>query len=177
MPFVVLHHWAGHADNLAISGSAVSLSFPPVTIPDRRDGAANHCGPGGSSPGIIGRMSKRDPGTADQDIEEVIKKELLLLQPDVRARQVGVLSLLHEAFREFGASGRTWDRSQIAGALAANPGSGAQAEDMRAARLGKDVVLLTYLARTPERDSLRSSLWVRDAIGWRLFFHQGTLCP
>jgi hypothetical protein len=122
-------------------------------------------------------MSECDPGTADQDIDEVIKKELLLLQPEVRVRQDVVLSLLHEAFREFGVSGRTWDRSEISGALAASPGGGAQAEDMRAAHLGSDVVLLTYLARTPERDSLRSSLWVRDAVGWRLFFHQGTLCP
>jgi hypothetical protein len=122
-------------------------------------------------------MSQRNLGTADQDVEEVIKKELLLLQPEVRARQNAVLSLLHEAFREFGASGRTWDRSEIADALAANPGTGAQAEDMRAERLGREAVLLTYLARTPERASLRSSLWVRDAVGWRLFFHQGTLCP
>ena len=122
-------------------------------------------------------MLTHDGPGDDDDLNEVIEKELSLLQPAVRVRRDRVLSMLHEEFREFGASGRTWDRSAIAAAIAAEPGDGAQAEDMRAARLARDVVLLTYLARTPERASLRSSLWVRDRVGWRLFFHQGTACP
>jgi ribonuclease HI len=118
-----------------------------------------------------------DPGEADEGVVEVINQELMLLQPGIRADQDVVASMLHEGFREFGASGRVWNRSEIVDALSATPGVGAEAEDMRAVRLGDDIVFLTYLARTPERASLRSSVWLRDGGGWRLFFHQGTLCP
>ncbi|MEW6472380.1 MAG: hypothetical protein AB1679_08915 [Actinomycetota bacterium] len=62
--------------------------------------------------------------------------------------------------------------------LTPEPGdAAAQAEDVQAIGLGDDVILLTYRARRPDRVSLRSSLWVRGAEGWKLLFHQGTLCP
>jgi hypothetical protein len=114
--------------------------------------------------------------TAD-DVAEVISRELSLLQPAVRSNPHAVLSLLHDEFREFGASGRTWDKGEIAAALADEPGPGAEARDVQAVPLGADVVLVTYVARRPDRDTLRSSVWVRDLGGWRLFFHQGTSCP
>ncbi len=110
------------------------------------------------------------------DVAEVIEKELSLLRPDVRSRREAVLGLLHERFREFGASGRIWDRSGMVEALATDPGPGAEAEDMTAVRVAVDVVLLTYLARSPVRTSRRSSLWVRHEGTWLLFFHQGTSC-
>lgn len=112
-----------------------------------------------------------------EDLAEVIDKELALLQPGLRSNPEAVLGMLHESFREFGASGRAWDRDEIAAELAEAPGPGATAQDMRAVRLSDDVVLLTYVARRPDRLSLRSSLWVRGDDGWRLFFHQGTPCP
>ena len=113
----------------------------------------------------------------DDDAVEVVGKELSLLRTGVRSSPDAVLGLLHEEFREFGASGRVWDREQIAAALAEGPGPGAEAEDMRPVRLGDDAVLLTYVARRPDRVTLRSSVWVRGTEGWRLFFHQGTVCP
>ena len=112
----------------------------------------------------------------DAALAEVVEKELLLLQPAVRSNPEAVSALLHEDFREFGASGRAWDRKQIVAELAGSPGGGVEAEDMRSVRLSEDVILLTYVARRLDRASLRSSLWVRGPDGWRLFFHQGTLC-
>lgn len=126
---------------------------------------------------MIGRVSEGDSGRADPVLQEVANHELSLLEPAVRGNPDAVMSLLHEEFREFGASGRTWNRSTIAAALAADPGAGAEVEDLRARRIADGVVLVTYLARTPARSSLRSSLWVRTRHGWRLLFHQGTPCP
>jgi hypothetical protein len=116
------------------------------------------------------------PTVPDDDVSEVITKELALLEPATRANPDVTVEFLHEEFREFGASGRIWDRSAIVAALAAAPGTGAVAEDMRAVRLAPHVVLLTYVARRPDRASLRSSLWIRDGSQWRLLFHQGTPC-
>ena len=113
----------------------------------------------------------------DDAIAEVIDKELALLQPDVRADPEAVAGLLHDEFREFGASGRTWDRAQTIASLADETGEvWAEAEDMEAVRLADAVVLLTYRARRPDRVSLRSSVWVRGDAGWQLLFHQGTVC-
>ncbi len=101
-------------------------------------------------------------------------RERRLLEPAVRRSEEAVLSLLHEDFREFGASGRIWDRQSMATALSADPGVAVNAHDMHGARLGDNVVLVTYVAETAGRVSLRSSVWRRGDDGWRLFFHQGT---
>ena len=111
------------------------------------------------------------------DLDQVIEAELALLRPDVRANAKAVLRLLHADFREFGASGRVWDRDAIVAALAAEPSQGAVADDMHATRLADNVVLLTYSAQTAAHTSSRSSLWVRDDGTWRLLFHQGTPVP
>jgi hypothetical protein len=93
----------------------------------------------------------------------------------VRADAAVVTSLLHEEFREFGASGTVWDRPAIVASLASDPGGPtAEAEDLMAVQLADDVVLVTYRARRPDRRSLRSSVWVRGAGGWEVLFHQGT---
>jgi len=135
----------------------------PISAPDGEDDGPDS-------------TSEADP--SDEAVAEVMAKELALLAPAVRSDRAAVASLLHEAFREFGASGRTWDRSRIVDTLATEPGdTAAEAEEMRAVRLGEDVILLTYRARRPDRVSLRSSLWVHGAVGWQLFFHQGTPCP
>jgi ribonuclease HI len=134
---------------------------------------------------MIGGMSKRnslrwnDGQDDDWDgaVREVVEKEMELLRPAVRADRQMVVGLLHEQFREFGASGRMWNQAEIAASLAAETGDvAAEAEDLQAVRLADDVVLLTYRARRPDRVSLRSSLWVCSPAGWQLFFHQGTIC-
>jgi probable F420-dependent oxidoreductase len=122
--------------------------------------------------------SSDTPSVDDPSVAEVIANELALLRPAVRSDRAAVLRLLHDSFREFGASGRTWDRHEIADALAAEPGTeAAEVEDMQAVRLSPDVILLTYRARRPDRTSLRSSVWVKGPSGWQLFFHQGTTRP
>jgi ribonuclease HI len=110
-------------------------------------------------------------------VDEVVAKELSLLRADTRADAAEVAGLLHDDFREFGASGRVWDRDSVAKALAAEPGDGAEAHDLDAVRLADNVVLLTYATGPPAGTALRSSLWVRVDGTWRIFFHQGTPAP
>lgn len=108
------------------------------------------------------------------DVDEVVRREQLLLDPAVRSDAVQVGQLLHPDFLEFGRSGRVWDYQGMVEALSRDPSVTGTATDFALCQLSDDVVLLTY--RTA--DALRSSVWVRDGdAGWRLRFHQGTLVP
>lgn len=121
-----------------------------------------------------------DNSAADPDVAEVIRRELMLLNPAVRASAERVLQLLHPEFTEVGASGRCWDAAGIAAALehsASEMDGCEEAVEARAivgARLAEDVVLVTYEAHRPGRVSLRSSVWMRLDGQWRVRFHQGT---
>ena len=106
----------------------------------------------------------------DATLDHVVALEMRLLDPATRRDPSAVASLLHPDFREIGASGRWWTRSEIVAALAADPGEHLVAEDVVARAAGDRAVLVTYAVP----GSLRSSLWVRCADGWRVLFHQGT---
>ena len=125
----------------------------------------------------MGRMGDQDTSAEDPDIAEVVRRELLLLDPAVRASHEGTLGLLHPEFVEFGASGRRWDAESVSAmmAQAAVGEEPVEARGFAGVRLADDVVLLTFEARRAERVSLRSSIWVRVDAEWRLRFHQGTV--
>jgi hypothetical protein len=115
-------------------------------------------------------------GSADDDGQQVVERELALLDPAVRADADRVRSLLHVDFVEYGASGRIWDRTSITSVIAGSV-ERIIATDMRVRRLGPDAVLLTYRSEASGRRASRSSVWVRDErAGWVLLFHQGTSC-
>jgi hypothetical protein len=80
--------------------------------------------------------------------------------------------LLHPEFREFGGSGRVWDRE---GALAelADRTETVEPKELTVTAVGDHAALATYAVA----GSLRSSLWVRAADGWQILFHQGTPVP
>lgn len=120
----------------------------------------------------------------EDDLEEVLRRERLLLDPGVRADPDAVLDLLHPEFAEIGASGRLWDGPSVAAALSHTPHAGhlhdagpdrLAVDEVALHRLADDTVLLTYRLPDSERPSRRSSLWLRDPRrGWVLRFHQGT---
>jgi hypothetical protein len=122
-------------------------------------------------------MSDHDAPAEDPEIAEVVRRELLLLDPAVRSSRERALGLLHRDFVEFGASGRRWDAESVAVSMAqaAVDGERVEARAFSGVRLADDVVLLTFEARSPARVSLRSSVWVRVDAEWRLRFHQGTV--
>ena len=114
---------------------------------------------------------------ARSPLDEVVKLELRLLDPCIRARPDEIDRFLHEEFTEIGASGRRWDRASTIALLATDPGSAPEVSDLVARSLADDVVLVTYLAKHAADEgttSFRSSLWVKTNDAWKVLFHQGT---
>ncbi|RNL83529.1 nuclear transport factor 2 family protein [Halostreptopolyspora alba] len=114
---------------------------------------------------------------SDSDIDTVIANELRLLDPEVRREDDAVRALLHDDFREIGASGTQWDRDSVTRATRADTGERTTAEDLSPVRLGSDAILLTYTARRGRSGSLRTSVWLRSDGEWRMLHHQGTPVP
>jgi ribonuclease HI len=129
--------------------------------------------------GTMSFMMERDDMGGTEDRAEVLRRELLLLDPVVRADPGRVRRLLHPEFVEFGASGRIWDGNAIVEALAADSAPvQRRAVDLVPVRLSVDTILVTYRVDDLERASLRSSVWLRNTDGeWLLRFHQGTSIP
>ncbi|MDE1674761.1 DUF4440 domain-containing protein [Nocardia gipuzkoensis] len=113
----------------------------------------------------------------DPDIEYVISAELQLLDRAIRNSRVASSALLDPEFREFGASGKVWDRESILDMMSEDTSSPPTIDDLMAAHLGPNVILLTYRTRSPERTAVRSSIWLHHENGWKLYFHQGTAQP
>ncbi|MDN5859423.1 MAG: DUF4440 domain-containing protein [Pseudonocardia sp.] len=111
----------------------------------------------------------------DDDLARVIAGELSLLDPAVRRSPRAAGALLDPEFREFGSSGRVWDREEILDAMAAEAGRAPVVEDVVATWLGPDAVLVTYRAVRAARTTLRSSIWRRAEARWAVYFHQGTV--
>jgi hypothetical protein len=110
----------------------------------------------------------------DDDVDEVVSRELLLLEPHVRNDPHHVLRLLHDDFYEYGASGRVWTRASVTTATTGTR-EPILAANLEARRLGPDAILVTYASETGGRRALRSSTWVRHHGSWLLLFHQGTV--
>lgn len=113
----------------------------------------------------------------------LVALELELLEPAVRASAVRVAELLDDAFVEFGASGRCFDKPAVLQALPAESGAFRyRAFDIQVQSLAPDLAQVRYRsARSgggePPRQALRSSLWQHRDDRWRMLFHQGTPIP
>ncbi len=117
-------------------------------------------------------------GLDDDAVRAAEAGERALLDPAVRRDPELAGALLDPDFVEFGASGRSWDRTSILVAMAeeADPPS-IRVRDLEGTRLGADLVHLTYTSESGGRRARRSSLWRRTDGRWLLLFHQGTPVP
>jgi hypothetical protein len=103
-----------------------------------------------------------------------------LAQPQVRRSPEDLSQLLAEDFREFGSSGRVFNKQQIIQALQEQRPCRLSLEDFQAVTLAPDVVLLTYRGCCQFQGSdtvlrsLRSSIWRKQNGSWQVVFHQGT---
>ncbi|MGK8507077.1 DUF4440 domain-containing protein [Nocardia asiatica] len=95
----------------------------------------------------------------------------------IRNSRVASSALLDPEFREFGASGKVWDRESILDMMSEATSSPPTIDNVMAARLGPNTILLTYRTHSPERTAVRSSIWLHRENGWKLYFHQGTAQP
>ena len=112
--------------------------------------------------------------------EHLRQLEELLTQPDIRRSSQELNQLLADDFREFGGSGRVFDKQQIIDALKTQPPCQVWLEEFQATSLAPDVVLVTYRGNgrfaNSEKiaHSLRSSIWKNHNGHWKVVFHQGT---
>jgi hypothetical protein len=104
-----------------------------------------------------------------------------LHDPRTRGNPERLAELLHANFLEFGRSGAVYTRSQVLAQLPAESDSKrVHAQGFAVIELAPSVVLLTYQSAdidssgALERHANRSSVWRREASGWRMVFHQGT---
>ncbi len=109
----------------------------------------------------------------------LIQLERQLLQPSTRRDATALASLLAEDFREFGSSGRIYNRQQIVDELAVESSHLITLSDPSCQLLTEDIALLTYrstraIALKAASHALRSSLWIRRDSRWQMVFHQGT---
>ena len=118
--------------------------------------------------------------------EHLRQLEELLLDPAVRRDRAQLTRVLAPAFREFGSSGRVFDRETIIADLALeHPSSSSKLSlaDFLLVAHTETWALVTY--RSLRHDSggalqstaLRSSTWVRAGDRWQMLFHQGTSQP
>ena len=117
---------------------------------------------------------------------EILRElEERLLDPAVRRDRAQVEALLDDEFREFGKSGRAFDKAGVLDLLEqeAELQYTLGLEEFAAATLAEGVVLVTYcsvwtdLERGDVVRARRSSIWVLRAGGWKMRFHQGTRIP
>jgi hypothetical protein len=110
--------------------------------------------------------------------------ELALARRDEAAIPGGYEAVLHEAFMEYGASGRTWTRDEILGLVRGSPITDAiSIEAFGADELAPGVYLATFdtvwvdPAGGREVRRHRSSIWIRTGDRYQVRFHQGTPVP
>jgi len=112
--------------------------------------------------------------------EHLCKLEELMAKPEVRRSPEELARLLAEDFREFGSSGRVFDKGQIIDALQNQPPVQLWLDEFHVESLAPDVALVTYRGncRFSGSDqvshSLRSSIWRNRDGRWEVVFHQGT---
>jgi hypothetical protein len=119
--------------------------------------------------------------SASQLTDYLLSLELLLLDPARRANPESIADIFAEDFREFGKSGRSYDKASILDALASenhHPDRRVIIENFRVVALGS-AALATYISivhqsEFPEQSALRSSVWVYQDFKWQILFHQGT---
>ena len=112
--------------------------------------------------------------------EHLRQLEELITKPEVRRSPEELGRLLSDDFREFGGSGRVFDKGQIIAALQNQLRVQLWLDNFQVKRLTPDVALVTYHGhcRVPESEtvshSLRSSIWMNRDGRWEVVFHQGT---
>ncbi len=121
----------------------------------------------------------------DQPMEMDLRSELLGLEERLNLSYTTrssseLIALLADDFREFGSSGRIFDKASILLELEAQPDFRIRILEFEARPVATEAALTTYRAEVHNPRSgkvsfsLRSTLWVRRQGAWRAIFHQGT---
>lgn len=118
-----------------------------------------------------------------QTIPQTLRELEGRLQTESVRKDAGAVgALLADDFREFGSSGRIFNKSEIIAALQAERPFEIAMLDAEVTVLSEQVALLTYREVHQKEgsmpaESLRSSLWQFREGRWQMVFHQATVLP
>jgi hypothetical protein len=117
----------------------------------------------------------------DSTLKILVQLETELHKANSRHDETWFQRTLHPSFREFGRSGRIYDRdSTIAALLAEKSNQVIWSQDFAVQWLDERTALLTYRSASEtqggelELHANRSSIWLQTESGWQIVFHQGT---
>jgi hypothetical protein len=118
-------------------------------------------------------MRKMDRRTLSQHIQSL---EEHLLRSDVRKSEEEIHQLISEDYKEFGQSGRIFNKQDIITGLLNETPTQLDLSNFNFKLLSPDIALATYVVfnHSRQRRSLRSSIWMRKGEAWKMVFHQGT---
>ena len=109
--------------------------------------------------------------------ERLKNLEESLWRAETRFDRAYIDGVLAPNFFEFGRSGRRYTREDTLSAGACEIHAKLPLEDLEIIFIRPDTALVTYISEVQyavlERAN-RCSVWIKEANGWRLHFHQGT---
>ncbi len=109
----------------------------------------------------------------------LIDLEKKLLDPQTRKNKVLLNELVDEDFQEYGASGKTYKKSDILERLPVESPQVIEAFDFVSTQLSPTIQQIKFrttkkISDTESKIILRSSLWKLSGDQWKIIFHQAT---
>jgi hypothetical protein len=120
-----------------------------------------------------------DPTALERVRAELVAREPIFHRPELGTSREDYLAQTAEDYWEVGASGRIYEREGVVDGLVARgkvPGDEHWViSDARVRQVGETTYALTYQLDQAGRLTRRLTLWDRDAGGWKILYHQGTI--
>ena len=111
--------------------------------------------------------------------EELVQREPIFHRPEFGTTRADFDGMMAEGFWEVGASGRYYGRAHVLDVLEQRGSMPHRetwrAEDFYCQEVAPSTYLLTYTLHQGPRVTRRTTLWRRQARGWAIVFHQGTV--
>jgi hypothetical protein len=113
-------------------------------------------------------------------LDQLSRREPIFHRPEFGTTRADFEKMTAEDFWEVGASGQRYSRAAVLDTLekrfATQQKDVWETSDFHCRRLAPDVYLLTYtLIQDGVRRTHRSTIWQRNAEGWEILYHQGTI--
>lgn len=113
--------------------------------------------------------------------KQILQFEEKLIHPSTRRSSKELAQLIADNFIEFGSSGKVYTKQQVIEALDKEMPDKITIENFTCTELSMEIALVTYHSTRHKQDGdkifcLRSSVWKLFDDGWKIIFHQGTLC-
>ena len=109
--------------------------------------------------------------------KEIEALELELINPVIRKKAERLNLLISDDFEEVSSSGMVYRKTDILQILAREEPVAYELSGFVFTKLAKDCILVKYGARSPEKNTLRASIWVKSNGNWQIIHHQATVIP